>query len=66
VNHPRPDGTKGSLYRPDRCQHAPDDGCEWCCQTCNHDRHLCPGCGTNIGHNDGVCPDCVKLYELNR
>jgi hypothetical protein len=66
VTHPQPSGMRGDLYRPDRCQHDPDDGCQWCCQTCNYDRHFCGGCGTVTGHDGGACPDCVRLYELNR
>ncbi len=52
-------GDKGEEYRPDKCDHDPDDGCMWCCRACNIDRHLCPGCGTPIGHKDSSCGGCV-------
>lgn len=58
-NRPRPNGGKGQAYRPDLCSHAPDDGCEWCCATCNFDRHYCPGCGTVSDHRNTPCPDCT-------
>jgi hypothetical protein len=57
----RPSGMKGDLYRPDRCNHEPDDGCEWCCQRCNYDQHHCPGCGTVGDHKNTICPECAKL-----
>lgn len=59
-------GDKGADYRPDKCKHAPGDGCEWCCMTCNMDRHWCPGCGTVSDHFNTPCPECVILYELER
>lgn len=55
-------GDKGCEYRPDRCEHGPDDGCEWCCMTCNLDRHFCGGCGTVVGHTDTTCTDCRRTY----
>lgn len=71
VEYPRPSGERGDLYQPHKCKHAPDDGCEWCCQTCNYDRHRCPGCGTVTDHKNSVCPECITLgkeldgsYEL--
>lgn len=27
-----------------------DDGCFWCCQLCDVDRHVCPGCGEHLTH----------------
>lgn len=54
-------GDKGCEHRPDRCQHAPDEGCMWCCMKCNTDTHLCPGCGTPVGHKDISCRECWKL-----
>lgn len=55
-------GSKGNEYRPDRCEHGPDDGCMWCCMRCNTDTHRCPGCGTVTDHKETVCcpacPDC--------
>ena len=33
------------------CQYAKtDQGCYWCCVDCNHDTHICPGCGTPLSH----------------
>ena len=57
-------GDKGEEYRPDKCEHASDDGCMWCCETCNYDRHYCPGCGTVADHKNTACPDCVVTYNL--
>lgn len=57
-------GGKGQAYRPDLCDHAPEDGCMWCCSVCNVDRHCCPGCGTTLGHLDKVCDDCRASYGL--
>lgn len=28
------------------------------CPQCNADRHLCPGCGTDVGHGETACADC--------
>lgn len=28
------------------------------CSQCNTDRHLCPGCGTDIGHFEPMCDRC--------
>lgn len=53
-------GDKGAAYRPDKCAHEPDDGCEWCCQRCNTDTHWCPGCGTVTDHKETVCGDCKE------
>lgn len=50
-------GDKGQAYRPDKCDHAADDGCMWCCQRCNQDRHWCPGCGTVTDRKGSVCGD---------
>ena len=52
-------GDKGAAYRPDRCSHTVGDGCEWCCMTCNLDRHLCPVCGTISDHKSTPCPEHV-------
>ena len=52
-------GGKGQAHRPDLCQHAPDDGCLWCCERCNTDTHWCPGCGCIVDHRDGACLDCL-------
>lgn len=57
---------KGCDYRPDKCEHAADDGCMWCCERCNHDEHHCPGCGTISDHKNTPCPECVVLYELDK
>lgn len=27
-----------------------DRGCYYCCQYCNHDMHLCGGCGVSLTH----------------
>lgn len=57
-------GDKGCEYRPDRCEHEPDDGCEWCCMRCNTDTHWCPGCGTVSDHRNTPCGDCAAYYDL--
>lgn len=56
-------GDKGAEFRPDKCEHPQtvEYGCEWCCMTCNLDRHMCPGCGTITDHKETCCPDCAKL-----
>lgn len=28
------------------------------CPQCNTDRHLCPGCGTDVGHGETACRGC--------
>ncbi len=56
-------GDKGESYRPDKCEHGPEDGCMWCCSECNLDRHFCPGCGTPTDHSESVCGDCEKRYK---
>lgn len=58
-------GGKGEEYRPDKCQHPPGDGCEWCCRQCNLDRHLCPGCGMVTGHGDVICGECETRAALD-
>lgn len=58
-------GDKGEEYRPDKCEHASDDGCMWCCQRCNTDTHLCGGCGTVANHKEDPCDkECVKVHKL--
>jgi hypothetical protein len=57
----KPDGSKGNKYRPEKCTHAPNDGCEWCCERCNYDTHFCPGCGTVVGHLDIACDECRAI-----
>jgi hypothetical protein len=39
-----------------RCQGA---GCYECCDLCNYDRHVCPGCGEPLSHGVGVCSPCL-------
>lgn len=51
-------GDKGEEYRPDKCKHAENDGCEWCCEWCNKDWHWCPNCGTVSDHFNSPCGDC--------
>lgn len=51
-------GDKGCSYQPDKCNHAEDDGCLWCCMRCNTDNHRCPDCGTPTDHKETVCDDC--------
>jgi hypothetical protein len=51
-------GDKGEEYRPDKCTHDSDDGCEWCCEKCNKDQHLCPKCGTISNHKEEPCNPC--------
>lgn len=36
-----------------------DDGCYWCCSSCNYDDHTCGGCGDNVSHL-GNNPDGSK------
>lgn len=57
-------GDKGCEYRPDKCEHEEDDGCEWCCMRCNYDHHFCPGCGTVTDHKETACPECIIEYQL--
>jgi hypothetical protein len=60
-------GDKGCAYRPDKCTHEPDDGCEWCCMTCNLDRHWCPGCGTVSDHKESPCDnECAEKAKARR
>jgi len=28
------------------------------CAACNYERHICPGCGANIGHGETACAAC--------
>lgn len=59
-------GDKGEAYRPDLCDHDPDDGCEWCCRQCNVDQHLCPGCGTVANHKEEPCDEKCAEKERQR
>lgn len=37
--------------RDPRCPHLrTDDGCYWCCELCDVDRHVCLGCGEHLTH----------------
>jgi len=56
-------GDKGESFRPDKCEHGPEDGCMWCCRECNLARHLCPGCGAGLNHGEAVCSDCEERYK---
>jgi len=58
-------GDKGEEYRPDKCEHEPDDGCMWCCEECNNDRHYCPDCGTISNHKEEPCNPCVFTNVVN-
>lgn len=40
------------------------DGCMWCCPRCNYDRHICHGCGDNIGHSDKACRACREADRI--
>ena len=41
------------------------DHCLWrYCETCNHDGHRCPGCGTVADHWNTPCPECVVTFEV--
>jgi hypothetical protein len=33
------------------CEFLKKDGCYWCCERCNYDKHQCPGCGDELKHN---------------
>ncbi len=55
-------GDKGCVRDLSKCTHPPGDGCEWCCMTCNTDRHFCRGCGTVVSHLEAVCIDCKRSY----
>jgi hypothetical protein len=46
--------------RTPNCDHAVDDGCLWCCEDCNWDRHLCPGCGAVGNHKNQTCAEDAK------
>ena len=39
--------------------------CKDYCLDCNYDRHMCPGCGTVVGHDEQVCLDCEKALAEN-
>lgn len=52
------EGAKGYEHRPERCEHAKDDGCEWCCMKCNTDTHWCPECGAVSNHKEEPCNPC--------
>lgn len=56
-------GDKGAEHRPDRCNHAADDGCMWCCMRCNTDTHWCPDCGTVTDHRGAACEECEIVYR---
>lgn len=58
-------GDKGEEYRPDLCEHEAGDGCMWCCQRCNTDRHWCPGCGTVTDHYATECGDCQDAGTIH-
>jgi hypothetical protein len=40
------------------CNCRPGQGCPYCCDQCNTDRHLCPGCGKPVPHGTVACPGC--------
>lgn len=41
--------------------------CLWhFCDTCNYDRHRCPGCGTVTDHFDGACDECIAQIDQER
>jgi len=57
-------GDKGCQKDLTKCKHEEDDGCEYCCMTCNTDGHRCPSCGTVADHKETTCgakpEDCYK------
>lgn len=57
-------GDKGCEFRPDRCRHDADEGCEWCCMRCNTDQHRCPACGGVTGHKDEPCDEACAAILL--
>lgn len=40
--------------------HPVGQGCYDCCDRCNYDTHICPGCGGDATHTEPVCPDCKE------
>ena len=44
-----------------RCDHPPEDGCYYCCHSCDIDGHYCPGCGKHTSHRIRVCKECATL-----
>ena len=44
-----------------RCEHDAEDGCYYCCHSCDIDGHYCPGCGKHTSHRIRVCKDCAEL-----
>jgi hypothetical protein len=37
--------------RDPRCKFLKtDEGCIWCCELCDHDAHVCAGCGCHVSH----------------
>lgn len=47
------------------CRHPYDEGCMWCCVACDTDRHICPGCGASLEHNEFACVKCLKEAKEN-
>jgi hypothetical protein len=48
-------------YQSPRCEHpnVAGTGCQACCDDCNSDRHVCPGCGGLVGHGTMRCEVCL-------
>lgn len=50
-----------------RCEYLKtDEGCFWCCQLCDVDRHVCQGCGEHVTHlgNDPATMEPHKCSTL--
>jgi hypothetical protein len=56
----------GNPYYTVNCKHANTltSGCMYCCDACNYDRHLCYGCGDNVPHGHGACPECDEVHNV--
>lgn len=53
---------------PEKCTGRPTrkHACPKCCDRCNYDMHICGGCGSSIGHGQGICADCeFEIEESN-
>jgi len=48
----------------DHCDCKPDQGCYYCCDSCNYDRHICHFCGQTLSHENrnGCCMAYCKEH----
>jgi len=48
------------------CIHSVTEGCHKCCDQCNYDTHICPGCGTSLKHGETTCAACLVYYDIKQ